>query len=369
MAWEKPEALLLIPRGTPSWLIREAYTLTESAGYVIYDVITYRRHSSKILSDYKLEEAVEAAKSLGENGKIIVYDDVKPTLFMRFAFKTSKPVIDRVLLILEIFSRHAGSREAKLQIELARIRHMLPIVREAIRRAKAGELPGFLGPGKYAIDKHYRYLVSRAAHVKREIEKIRLRRRRERERRKQSGLLHAAIIGYASAGKTSLFNTLTGSNRPVGEEYFTTLSPKRRAIELTGTRIALIDTVGFISNIPPELIEAFHATLEEAASADLELFIVDASEPEEVIRSKIREGINTLYRIGALGKPLLLVLNKIDLVDTPPDSDYFLDYAKSLYPSASAAVEVSAKNGSGVEGVVAWLEAQAKRMAKYTFYE
>ncbi len=363
------EAILLLPSGLEKWVIREAYSLVESADYSIVDVIRYRRHPYKVISDYKVEEVVKAAQGLKGEAKVIVYDEIKPATFMRISSRTGLPVIDRVMLILEIFALNAGSREAKLQIELAEIKHKLPLVREMIRSAKRGELPGFLGPGGYAIDKYYAYLVSRASRVRRILEELRERRRRERARRIREGFLHAAIIGYASAGKTSIFNSLVGTSKPVGPKYFTTLSPKRRSITLGNKidiRVVLIDTVGFISNIPPELIEAFNATLEEATSADFLLFVVDISEEEYVVKKKVREGIETLRRIGVIGTPLLLVLNKRDLSPGFRGENLY-SYTRDLYPNTTGYVYTSAKHGTGLEEIKAWLENLAQLTGRSSY--
>ncbi|ABM80975.1 GTPase HflX [Hyperthermus butylicus] len=347
-------SILVLPRGLARWEVREAYVLAETAGYRVVDVLYYRRvSSSKLLSDAKLEELAEKAKSLvgNEYARIIVYDNLKPREYFRIVKATGVNTIDRTMLILEIFSLHAGSREAKLQIELARLRHELPLVREAIRLSKLKELPGFLGPGGYAIDAYYRYMVSRIAKIKRELRELRRRHEIERSKRRSAGLPHIAIVGYASAGKTSLFNAITGLQKPVGPEYFTTITPKRRAISFNGLRTVFIDTVGFIMRIPPEIIEAFHSTLEEAATADVILYVVDVSEPDTVIAEKLDEGLQTLRRIGVIDKPLIIAANKIDLVpqeDIERLTRLLEGAASTLYPALEAVIPVSAKTGAGV---------------------
>ncbi len=228
---------------------------------------------------------------------------------------TGKRVIDRVQLILEIFALHAGSREAKLQIEMARVKHELPLVREWIRRSKMGELPGFLGPGRYAIDAYYRHLTGKLARMRRDLEKIRSMRRVRRASRKKLGFPQVAIVGYASAGKTSLFNVLSGESKPVGREYFTTLHPKHKLVRYLDSSFILVDTVGFIRDIPPEVIEAFYATLEEISDSDLILFVVDVSDPDNLLSEKIASGLDILARIGASTAPTIIVLNKIDLIN------------------------------------------------------
>lgn len=348
-------ALLLLPRGLEGWELREAMALVESANYRVVGTIWYRRVTrSRLLSRAKLEEVAKRAEELrgDEDARIIVYDELRPREYFRIVKAARVETIDRTLLILEIFAQHAGSREAKYQIELARLKHRLPLVREAVRLAKMRELPGFLGPGGYAVDKYYRYMVSRIARIRRELERLRQRRETERAKRRSAGLPHVAIVGYASAGKTSLFNLLTGLDKPTGEEYFTTISPKVRAASIGGLRVAFVDTVGFISRIPPEIIEAFHSTLEEAATADVILYVLDASEPEDAIAEKLSEGLDTLRRLGVVGIPMLVALNKVDLVE-PSDVVRLRDLVgamvESVYPALRAVIPVSARQGTGLD--------------------
>jgi GTP-binding protein HflX len=351
-AW-KP-ALLLLPKGLTSWEEAEARALLDTAGYRVAGVVRYRRVSpSRLLSDAKLEEVARKAEELRglDYARIIVYDNVRPRDYFRIYRKAGVRVLDRTLLILEIFSLHAGSREAKLQIELARLKHELPLVREAIRLAKLKELPGFLGPGGYAVDAYYRYMVSRIARIRAELRELRRRREIERSKRRSAGLPHVAIVGYASAGKTSIFNRITGLSKPVGPEYFTTISPKTRAASFNGLRIVFIDTVGFIMRVPPEIIEAFHSTLEEAARADAILYVIDASEPDTVMLEKLREGVRTLRRIGVVDRPMVLAVNKTDIIgleEAKHKAELLRDVGRELYPALEAAVPVSARTGEGL---------------------
>ncbi len=372
-SWYKRKAILLLPRGLMDWEIREAYALVDTAGYEVVDVMRYRRiSSSKLLSIAKLEELKEKAELLRGDleSKIIVFDDLKPREYFRIVKATGVDAIDRTLLILEIFALHAGSKEAQYQIELARLKHRLPLVREAIRLAKLGELPGFLGPGGYAIDKYYKYMVSRIARIRRELERLSKRRANERSKRRSHGLPHIAIVGYASAGKTSIFNKITGLAKPVGPEYFTTISPKVRAISFNGLKIAFVDTVGFISRIPPEIIEAFHSTLEEAVQADALLYVLDVSEPEHVIMDKLSEGLSILRRIGVFDKPMVIAANKIDRVRDPEEVKRIVELvdavAQSSYPALFKVLPVSAKNGVGVRDLVWHIHMLLRRMARST---
>ena len=356
-------ALLLIPRGEERFL-DEALALAETAGYRVSRVVrirSVRRIGSGTLERVK-GEAEEA-----DAGTIIVYGEPPPSTLYILQRETGRRVIDRVMLILEIFLLHAGSREAKLQIEAAMIRHQIPILREYVRRAKMGEDPGFLGPGEYAIDRYRASLERKLVRIRRELEAIRRGRRARLEKRKASGMIHASIVGYASAGKTSLFNAITGEAKPVGEEYFTTLHPKHKAVPFNGEKIVFVDTVGFIRRVPPEIIEAFHSTLEEIVYSDAIVFVIDSSETREDIEDKLSAGVEVLTRLGvlALEDRLVIAANKIDLIE--PGSleekiSYIGEVVKDLVGRVPI-IPVSAKTGQGVERLVGEVYRVARKAA------
>ncbi|ADV65557.1 GTPase HflX [Desulfurococcus mucosus] len=258
----------------------------------------------------------ERLRELGECGfeKLVVMDRLKPVQVVNLARELKRDVVDRVMLILEIFAEHAGSKEAKMQIELARLKYYIPLVREAVRYAKMGELHGFLGAGRYGYEKYYLMLKRKEARVRRELEELRRIRGVRRKQRIESGLPHVAITGYTCAGKTSLFNALTGLGKPVGPEPFTTLAPKSSRVAYRDVCFILTDTVGFIRDLPPEIIEAFYATLEEISSADVLVNVVDASKPLERIRVELETTRGVFSKIGVHGKPVIVALNKVDLL-------------------------------------------------------
>lgn len=315
------------------------------AGYKI--VKLWKSRYPQRLGRGLIDEVVKASRELGAS-TLIFYGELRPSSAFQL-MRGGLRVIDRVGLILEIFAKHAGTKEALLQIEMAKIRHEIPLVREQIRRSKLGELPGFLGPGGYAIDAYYRHLTNRLAKLRRELEELRKRRRIMIESRKERGLPHVAIVGYASAGKTSLFNAITGESLRVGPEYFTTLHPKHKAVRFNGKDMILIDTIGFIRDIPPQIIEAFNAVLDEIRSSDLIIFVVDASERVSVIKEKVSAGIEVLSKVGVLGLPMIVALNKIDMVD---DLSQPVAAVKRVMDDAglsSPILLVSAKRGDGIE--------------------
>jgi GTP-binding protein HflX len=307
-------ALLIIPREGGDW--EEAWGLARTAGYEIVDLIQVRRRNPFYIGRGKLEELRESHD--GEELTLIVFDDLKPREAYGIARETGFRVIDRTQLILEIFALHAGSQEAMLQIELARIKHELPLIREIINKSKLGELPGFLGPGRYATESYYRMMRRREARIRKRLEEIRRHRAlRRASRARRLGIPQVAITGYTNAGKTTLFNLLTRESKATGPTYFTTLSPKSKCGVLGGHEYIFIDTVGFIEKVPPHIIEAFYATLEEIIYADAVMLVLDASLKPNVMKRRLMSGLGILSDIGVSGKPLLAVANKIDSLQAP----------------------------------------------------
>ncbi|MDG7016035.1 MAG: GTPase HflX, partial [Nitrososphaerota archaeon] len=223
-------------------------------------------------------------------------------------------VKDREKLILEIFAKRARTAEAKLQVELAESKYELPRARDNVRMAKAEEQPGFFGLGKYEVDVYVRMMKRRMATLNRKVEEVRARRGLFKYHREKAGYRSIAIAGYTSAGKTTLFNRLTGESKEVEAGVFTTLSPTTRGLDVGGERILFSDTVGFINRLPTFLIEAFKSTLEEVSYATLVLLLVDASQPTEAVETMYRSCVGTLAELGVSEEKVLPVMNKVDLV-------------------------------------------------------
>ena len=273
----------------------------------------YRVSPSTYLTPKWVDE-VRRALNGGSFSKVYVYDVLSPRHVSYLMKELKVSVEDRVMLILDVLAEHAGSKEAKIQIEMARLRHQLPLIRDWVRRAKIGELPGFLGPGGYAVDAYYAHVRRRIARLKRELERIRRVKDAERVRREERGFKLIAIAGYTNAGKTTLFNRLTGESRATGPELLTTTTTKAKMVPIGNSKAVFIDTVGFIRDIPPEIVEAFYATLKEISTASAVILMLDSSDSEGAFAMKLRESLRILIRIGYVGKPLVVTLNKVDLV-------------------------------------------------------
>ncbi len=307
----KETVLVVIPAKYRKYVDEEiSLVKTVYSNYSIEKIIVNKINKKQYIS----KRIIDLIKSNGFS-KVVIMDILKPRHFIQLYRELGIEVKDRMQLILEIFALHAGSKEALLQIELAELRHRLPLIKEAIRYAKLGELHGFLGGGRYGYEKYYTMAKKRMARIRRELEELRRVRETRRRARSRLGLPHIALVGYTCAGKTTLFNYLTRQYKPVGPEPFTTLSPKASSVVYKGKKFIFVDTVGFVRDIPHEIIEAFYATLDEIVYSDVIVDIIDSSKsPDEVI-VEIRETHKILKNIGVHGKPIVYALNKIDLVD------------------------------------------------------
>jgi len=341
--------------------INEIVSLAKTAGYNIVKLIVQNRRnpdSRYYIGKGKVREVKELIKKLGlnENDKVIVNAELKPTQAYNLMKEFNIPVIDRVQLILEIFAQHAGSKEAKLQIELAKLKYEIPFIREYIRLSKLNELPGFLGGGGYEIDSIYYTIKRRINRIEREIKKIRQRRQLFYTSRRNMGIPIVTLTGYTCAGKTSIFNRLVNENKPVDEKPFTTLSPKSKALLNIDRKVIVVDTVGFIDKVPVQLIEAFYSTLEEVINSNLILLVVDISEDRSEIKRKVIGSFRILSEIGVVGIPIIILANKIDKVKSKSDLtqkiEYLREIAETLYDNIIDIIPVSAITGENIDKVI-----------------
>jgi GTP-binding protein HflX len=292
----------------------------------------------------KAKELAEMVSRLGAE-KVIFGNELKVVQVYNIAKLTGVEVIDRLQLILEIFLRRASTKEARLQIDLARLQYELAHAKEKVRLAKVGEQPGFHGLGKYDVDVYYETIRREVQSIQQKLKNVRKTRGLHRKRRRKLGFSLVSLAGYTNSGKSTLFNALTQESVPADPRLFTTISTTTRIVKLSEEKVLLTDTVGFIDKLPLTLIEAFRSTLEETIFSDLILLVVDVSEPPYEIGRKLSCCLETIREIGATGIPIVTVLNKIDLISAE-DLD---EKMKMLRKSALNLVPVSALYGINID--------------------
>jgi len=331
----------------------ELAALAETAGSEVLDGVLQRRahpDPSTYIGAGKAREVRDIVQAAGAD-TVIVNDDLAPSQRRALEDVVKVKVIDRTALILDIFAQHAKSKEGKAQVELAQLEYLLPrlrgwgdsMSRQAGGRVAGGEGIGSRGPGETKIELDRRRIRTRMAQLRRQIKHMAPAREVRRERR--LGMPNVAIVGYTNAGKSSLLNRLTGAGVLVENALFATLDPTvRRARTPDGREFTVSDTVGFVKNLPHQLVAAFASTLEEVAFADLVLHVVDAShpDPEGQIRA-VREVLADVP--GASEVAEVLVLNKCDVA--PEDA------VMRLRARREPTVEVSALTGEGLDDLLA----------------
>ena len=331
-----------LPEFSAEESLDELRSLAASAGANIVGEFLQRRDRpdpATLIGKGKLEEIRGAAASVA--AELILFDhDLSPSQQRNIEDVVHARVIDRTQLILDIFARHARTREGQLQVELAQLEYLLP--RLAGRGREMSQLGGGIGtrgPGETQLETDRRKIYRRIRHVKAQLENVRRIRAQQRQRRESVPVPTVALVGYTNAGKSTLFNALTKADVLASSKMFATLDPTIRSISLPSKRKALLsDTVGFIRNLPHTLVSAFRATLEEVQRAELILQISDASNPLSAEQDAQVELV--LKELEADKKPRLRVMNKVDLLSAAR-RDNLRDDAKTVHVSAAKSVGLS----------------------------
>lgn len=305
-----------------------------------------------VIGEGKLAEVKELCGSLG--AELLIFDcELTASQIRNVEDETDVRVIDRTMLILDIFAGRAVSREGKLQVELAQLKYRLPrLMGIGASLSRLGGGIGTRGPGETQLETDRRHIRRSIDKLSAELKELEERRGYARDRRKKDSVQVGAIVGYTNAGKSTLLNLLTGADVLAEDKLFATLDPTSRAIELPdGRSLLLVDTVGLIRRLPHHLVEAFKSTLEEAACADIIIHVCDVSDPEAAEKADVT--LKTLADLGAAEIPVVTVLNKCDLLtENIPEDD--------------STVKISAKKAQGIDRllqvVAANLPETAKRM-------
>ena len=300
--------------------LEELRELARTAGYPVVGTATQKLQSpvaATFMGSGRLLELKEYLEAV-EADLIIFDEELSPAQLRNIEELCDCPVLDRTMLILDIFAARAASGEGKLQVELARLHY---------------QLPRLAGESKLEVDR--RHIRRRIDALKTELAALARRREQRRTRRKKDGVTTVAIVGYTNVGKSTLLNTLTQAGVLAEDKLFATLDPTARALELPdGRKVMLIDTVGLVRRLPHQLVEAFHSTLEEAASADLILSVCDITSPELLEQRAVTERL--LEELGVEGTPVITVLNKCDAAPDAQNEPY------------KGCVRISAKTGYGL---------------------
>lgn len=336
--------------------LEELRLLVRSAGADACAVLTGKRERPDVatfLGKGKTEELRDLVTS-AQAEVVIVNHDLSPAQERNLEKIVSCRVLDRNGLILDIFAQRARSHEGKLQVELAQLEHLSTrLVRgwTHLERQRGGI--GLRGPGETQLETDRRLIRERVKHLTRRLEKVRAQRHSRRKARHKIPIPTVSLVGYTNAGKSTLFNRLTGAGVYVANQLFATLDPTMRHVSLAGNaEVILADTVGFIRHLPHQLVEAFKSTLEEVAEADLLLHVVDGSSPER--REQIEQVQKVLREIEADHIPQITVFNKIDLTGETPRLER--DEA-----GKATRVFLSAASGAGVELLLRALSEHARR--------
>ena len=321
--------------------VEELKELVKTAGAETVGTVIQNReniHPGTYLGKGKIQELKEMVRESGATG-VVCDDELSPAQLKNLEDALDTKVMDRTMIILDIFAARAKTREGKIQVELAQLRYRavrLVGLRNSLSRLGGGI--GTRGPGETKLEVDRRRIHERISQLKSELHDVERHRDVVRKQREQSGTLTAAIVGYTNAGKSTLLNKLTGAGILAEDKLFATLDPTTRALVLPGgEKVLLTDTVGFIRKLPHHLVEAFKSTLEEARYCDVILHVVDCSNPQMDMQMHVV--YETLRRLDIKDKEIITVFNKVDR----PDAD-----TACRDMSADYKVRLSAKTGEGI---------------------
>lgn len=327
----------------------ELEELAKTAGVVTVGKVIQNResiHPGTYIGKGKIDEVKQLIWELNATG-VICDDELSPAQLKNLEMELDIKVIDRTVMILDIFAKHASTREGKIQVELAQLRYRssrLVGLRNSLSRLGGGI--GTRGPGEKKLEMDRRLIRDRISQLKKELEEVKQARETKRKQRSRNLIPVVAIVGYTNAGKSTLLNTLTGADVLEEDMLFATLDPTTRNYTLeSGQQVLFTDTVGFIRKLPHHLIEAFRSTLEEAKYADVILHVVDSSNPSAY--TQIHVVYDTLEKLGIGDKIIITAFNKQDKLETPQIIKDF---------KADKTVRISAKNKTGFDELLYALE-------------
>ncbi len=344
--------------------LNELRTLVETMGIKVIGDIVQSRHRSFakfLIGSGKVKEIRKKARSRNVN-LIVFYNILRSSQKLNLIQAIGVDFVDRYEVTLEIFDRMASDTLSQLQIEAARLEKLAPYFKLEANIRFHNDRPFFRSMGEYAFHSQMRELTRRQASIKRDIQKLLKEKRQRISKRRRLGFPTVCVAGYYNAGKTSLFNALTGDDKPVSDKPFTTLSSKyqRRFVDYE-TTLLFIDTIGFVIDLDPRLIKSFELNLLDLRSADMVIFLMDVTDPLLTLRIKLAEGIRLLREMDIPREKIVIVFNKIDL---KPNADENLDEELNLNRMGLPWTMVSAKERTNLNELLMFLKAQLTRLAE-----
>ncbi|MCY1715098.1 GTPase HflX [Caproiciproducens galactitolivorans] len=327
--------------------LAELYELARSAGAEPFGAITQKRPAqdkATCVGSGMMQEIADFCEK--HEIDLLIFDcELSPTQIRNIETISKVRVVDRTMLILDIFASRARSKEGKLQVELAQLKYMMPrLSGKGTALSRLGGGIGTRGPGESKLETDRRHIRRRIDTLNEQLADVEKHRGLMNRRRKKDGVITVALVGYTNAGKSTLMNCLTQAGVLAENMLFATLDPTARALKLPcGTTVMLIDTVGLIRRLPHHLVQAFRSTLEQAADADIILNVCDASSPEAQVHLKVTTEL--LAELGCEGRPIIPVFNKCDLLT-----------GASIIPFMGNSVRISAADGTGINKLLAAIE-------------
>lgn len=334
--------------------LEELEELGQTAGAVTVGMVIQKRermHPGTYIGKGKIEEVAQLVRSR-QADTVVCDDELSPAQLRNLSDALDVKVIDRTVMILDIFAKHATTNEGKLQVELAQLRYRSShLIGERSELSRLGGGIGTRGPGEQKLEQDRRLIRNRISQLKKELEQVTRTRTLTRKKRQENSIPVVAIVGYTNAGKSTLLNYLTGAGVLSQDKLFATLDPTTRKLTTEeGEEFLLTDTVGFIRKLPHHLIQAFRSTLEEAKYADIILHVVDCSNPD--MDAQMFTVYETLHRLEVGDKKIITAFNKIDLSDGA-------DVLKDL--KADRTVRISAKTGDGIPDLIEAISKTARK--------